>query len=652
MYFQKILPYILCCRFCLSLAAQTSTIDSLEHVLASGKLNPLERYQALLDISREYEYIDTAKSIAFVREALILAQNNGLKKEEANAYIALSYRYYNTDTAKNRTYAMEALSVAQSTGLEDVQASAYKVLGNYYLSIDQYYLSHVNYKAAEKLLLKINDRKELQNVYHNLMILFYLIGDDENTIYYGNKALELMTGQGTMMPNEFTVQYILGFARFRNNREQEALDFFLDMYQKAKLLNIDKMNTGNITMFIAQTYMNQERYREALPYLYATREYFEAGHLFISNVYSWIATTYVMLHQVDSAEYYLAKVLNTPFIDDDAKLTLLYSRSEVESAKEDYRSALEIYRKYHHLSDSIAKAKKTTEMARVRNWHELEQKDNENMMLQEEHQKKRWLITVLAITMILILALLVLSVFFYRQNREKNRKLKELHTVKDKLFSVIAHDLRSPVSSLTSMLELANNNMLDAETQAQLFRDISMRVDDTHSLLDNLLRWSKSQMKGIAPLPTYFDVQNEMQTLMVNLQNIATAKQITLNNRIGNQEVYADRDMFAVVVRNLITNAIKYTSAEGEVTLSSELSDNMLVISVKDTGTGMSQEIQDSLFKLPKTRSQRGTRNESGAGLGLVLCSDFVKANGGSIWFTSMQGEGSTFSFSVPVKGN
>jgi signal transduction histidine kinase len=324
----------------------------------------------------------------------------------------------------------------------------------------------------------------------------------------------------------------------------------------------------------------------------------------------------------------------------------------LEAEKGDYRNALESYKKYHQFSDSIAKAKRTTEIARMRNWHELEQKDNENILLQEERQKQHRLITILAGTLVLLLALLSLSVYFYRQSIAKNRELKELHTVKDKLFSVIAHDLRSPMGSLMSMLKLADNNMLDTGTQAQLLRDISMRVDDTHGLLDNLLRWSKSQMQGIAPAPAYFDAQNEIQTLMISLQNIASAKQITLNNRIGNQEVYADRDMFAVVVRNLITNAIKYTSDGGNVTLNSELSGNMLVISVKDAGTGMTQEIQNSLFKLTETKSQRGTRNESGAGLGLVLCADFVKANGGSIWFASTQGEGSTFYFNIPVKGN
>ena len=157
-------------------------------------------------------------------------------------------------------------------------------------------------------------------------------------------------------------------------------------------------------------------------------------------------------------------------------------------------------------------------------------------------------------------------------------------------------------------------------------------------------------MQGIVPSPSFFDVHDGSRSVTDSLYHIAAAKTITLNNRIAKQQVYADRDMFAVVVRNLTMNAIKYTSAEGEVTLASEPKDNMLVISVNDTGTGIPQEMQDKLFQLSETKSQRGTNNESGTGLGLVLCADFVKANGGRIWFTSKQGEGSTFFFSVPVK--
>jgi signal transduction histidine kinase len=159
-------------------------------------------------------------------------------------------------------------------------------------------------------------------------------------------------------------------------------------------------------------------------------------------------------------------------------------------------------------------------------------------------------------------------------------------------------------------------------------------------------------MQGVVLSPVYFDVQNEIRIITDSLQDTAASKMITLNSHIGKQEVFADRDLFDVVVRNLVTNAIKFTSSGGVVTLNSELSDNMLAVSVKDTGTGMTQKVQDNLFKISETKSKQGTNNESGIGLGLILCADLVKANGGKIWFTSVEGEGSTFYFSVPKKSS
>jgi len=264
---------------------------------------------------------------------------------------------------------------------------------------------------------------------------------------------------------------------------------------------------------------------------------------------------------------------------------------------------------------------------------------------EEVYAQARKTISLLAV----IFVLLVLSVYFYIKLVEMNRELKRLHAVKDKLFSVIAHDLRSPIGSLISVLKLVNKKNLDAEMQAELLRDITSKVDDAYGLLDNLLRWSKSQMQGIVPVFAFFDVQEESLSVTDNLQAIANDKNIVLENHIGMQKVFADRDIFAVVLRNLVMNAIKYSFADGKITIASKPSEKMLVISVEDSGMGMPQEVQDNLFKLTETKSRHGTNNETGTGLGLVLCANFVKANGGNIWFSSAPDKGSTFYFSVSV---
>ena len=631
--FRILILNILCWCLCVTLGAQITKIDSLIQALDKG--NDLEKGRLLLDISEEYMSIDTAKSRMYIMEALLLAQKKGLEKIERDAYFAL---------------------------------------GNYYSLTDQPYLSYINYKKVEKLYIKHNDKNRLCGLYHNLMTLFYEIEDMDNVVYYADKILEIVAERYDLTTLQyissdtlnladkpynlpslmFGAQFFKGMARYKYNEGEEALDYFLDMLRKSILMNAKYNYPAYIAWQCGKIYIKQNLPREALRYLHWVREDFEAkeelGNL--SSAYAYLAEAYVMLQRTDSAEYFMNKAWEYPIIYEDTKLELYRVSSLIDFNKNDYRNALESYKKHHHLYDSIAKAGKSAEITRMRNWYELEQKDNENILLQQEYQKKHRLILILQGALVMIFALLALTIFFYRKNSKKNRELKELHGVKDKLFSVIAHDLRSPIGSLMSLLMMSNENMLDADMQAQLFKDISNEVNDIYGLLDNLLRWSKSQMQGIIPTPTYFDAQEASCEVTDTLQSIALSKKIDLVNRIGCQQLYADHNMFFVVVRNLTMNALKYTSAGGEVTLSSELSGNMLVISVKDTGIGMSQEIQNKLFNLSETKSRRGTNNESGVGLGLILCADFAKANGGNIWFSSKQEEGSTFFFSIPVKRN
>jgi len=621
---RKSILCLLCWCLCATLAAQTvNDIDSLEQVLASVRHTQSEKVDALLKLSHVHLFVDSAKCRAYATEALQLSQKFGLKLEEARVNVAL---------------------------------------GNFYSFVILPRRAHSHYIKAEKVFIELKDMERLHKTYTNMMNLFYFIRDYDNTAYYANKVLSMDT-EWSSWKLTLSAQFYIGDARFRNNYTTEALDYFLDLYHKAFFiedsLSTDREVSSAIGMRCADIYFYMKRPHEILLLEHRARiNCLNEGATFkLGLIYNNLAQAHAMLHNIDSAEYYIKKTLDAHMITNQM-YGVYFAAAKVDSLKGDYLSALANFQKFHHISDSLSKDEKTTEMARVKLWYEFDQKELENTLMQQEYQKQRKLIMVLVISLVMILILLAIAVFFYRkiteknhEITEKNHEMKELHAVKDKLFSVVAHDLRSPMGALISTLKLAGENRLDTETQALLLKDVSDKVDDTYGLLDNLLHWAKSQMQGIVPAPAYFDVQKESHAIMDTLQNVAAAKGITLYNLIESHQVYADRDMFAVVLRNLITNAIKFTSAKGELTLSSELSGDMLTVSVKDTGTGIPQEIQDKLFKLSETKSQRGTGNESGTGLGLVLCDDFVKANGGSIWFTSVQDEGSTFFFNLPTNG-
>ena len=623
---KKLFVFFLSCLFCTTVAAQISKIDSLE------------------------------QNLVHLRAMSSFKSNN---VERAKEHLQLSYEYRGVDTTKCRLNALEALKLTRNAG--SIEGEAYFALARYYQIADIAYMAHVNYQEAEKIFTKHNDKENLLKVNRNMMMLFNYIEDKKSSAIYARKVQEMIAersaweGRSEKEIREdqsigITAEFILGWAYLEDDGGQEALDFYLKMFQKANALD-DHLNTYFIASNCGDLFIEQNRLREALKFLHLTRNNFETGRMMVMpETYGLLAEAYAMLGKVDSAQFYIKKAQKLSFETDDTRKVLLRALSALEASKGNYRGALTNFKQYHLLSDSINKDRRMEEIGRMRNWQELEQKDKENSNLQKDKERQLKFTIALSILLTVILILLGLTISFYRKAHKNNQELKHLHTVKDKLFSVVAHDLRGPMGALVSMLKMVNNGMLNAEMQTQLLKDITNRVDDTYNLLDNLLRWSKSQMQGMVPAPVYFNAQEESRSVTDTLQGIAASKMITLTNRIDNYKVFADKDMFAVLVRNLTTNALKYTSKEGEVALDAKMSDNMLVISVKDTGTGMPQEVQDKLFKLSETKSKRGTNNESGTGLGLVLCADFVKANGGRVWFTSKQGEGSTFFFSIPMK--
>jgi len=237
--------------------------------------------------------------------------------------------------------------------------------------------------------------------------------------------------------------------------------------------------------------------------------------------------------------------------------------------------------------------------------------------------------------------------------KKSDSKLKESNDTKDKFFSIIAHDLRSPFNNILGFSELLienSNNYEAAETEKYL-GIINSSANNTLILLDNLLNWAKSQTGKISFNPEKIILSNVILEIIKLKKSIAKAKNISLNYFSSDEiEVYADENMLKTVLRNLIFNAIKFTKLGGHINIYAVSIQDHVEISISDNGVGMKDETRKKLFNISTNITTKGTANEKGSGLGLVLCKEFVEKLGGNIWVESEEGKGSTFHFTLPYK--
>jgi two-component system, sensor histidine kinase and response regulator len=237
------------------------------------------------------------------------------------------------------------------------------------------------------------------------------------------------------------------------------------------------------------------------------------------------------------------------------------------------------------------------------------------------------------------------------QLKEREKQLRELNATKDKLFSIIAHDLRSPFSSILGFSEPLDENEKNknCNESEQSLATINSTAKSTLTLLDNLLNWAKSQIGQIRFETEKLNLSITIQEIIEILDSNAKIKNISLNHsQSGNFEILADPNMLKTVLRNLICNAIKYSNINGEIDISAISEQNQITISVSDNGVGMNKEAIDNLFKIDTIVTTKGTAKESGSGLGLIICKEFVEIHSGKIWVESEIGKGSKFIFTIP----
>jgi len=234
----------------------------------------------------------------------------------------------------------------------------------------------------------------------------------------------------------------------------------------------------------------------------------------------------------------------------------------------------------------------------------------------------------------------------------KNEQLRELNATKDKFFSIIAHDLKAPFSGILGFSEILRDEAqnLDIGLIESYANNINSTAHQTFKLLENLLDWAKMQQNGFSFEPVPISFNYILNTEIEGLKTNADQKNIALVNKTAKEIILtADEKLLSSVLRNLMSNAVKFTHKGGKVFIEAKMKLDSVEISISDTGVGMDNETLQKLFKIEDSFTSRGTENEKGTGLGLLLCKEFVEKHGGKIWVNSEKGKGSTFTFSIPL---
>lgn len=442
----------------------------------------------------------------------------------------------------------------------------------------------------------------------------------------------------------------------------------------------DTARIGYIYLIKGAVYRNLEKYAEAVSaFERAYEAYLKTSPEDIPNILTNISYNYASMKRFDEAVIYAENSLSIAR-SYGTKAYIAESMAALVNAyklKGDYRSAFDHYNLYQtYMIDSLTKSQNEDLMNEVRTKYETEKKEIENIALkaQVENQRLTTISSIVILTMLVIVVTVLIILNRQKSKTEKllldqkirieaanaellklnaeikenERRLENLNTVKDRWFTIVTHDIRSPISTLITTLDSVN--MLEPEELKSMLTDIQQQVQTTFQLIENLLQWAYSQMSGIQVEAERFNIRDIIGNNINLLSYAAANKQVTINSHVKeNIEVFADINMIDLVLRNLVSNAIKFSNKGGSISIDAAVNREFCDLTISDTGVGMTQEEVSQLFHSEKTESRPGTQNERGVGLGLILCDSFIRSNNGKISVTSEKGKGTQFHVSIPL---
>lgn len=604
-------------------------------------------------------------------------------EEKVSIFCQISELYWQRSFDTSLIMAIHAYNIAETLAEPALAATSLYMIGNAYYLLGDFPNSMDFYLQALELREELGDSNDIASSYNNIGAVYLHMNDDRKALEYFKRSGSIFNTLGDDY-QLFPILNNIGAVYVDNGIFDTAYQYFNQAYE------IAERNGNDVNLSIALTNLGENALSMGL---YAQSEQYQERAYEISTklgdkgmmatIKSNLGRLYLTrkefpraLAAFQESLVHAREINSLPIIQENYK-----NLSDYYSQMGDYRQALRMYRIYASVKDSIMSQEGLMQIKELElkfNARSLQQEiellRKDNMIQNLQQTRLKYGIISLAVV---ILALILLFVVYYQRNQfkkkttrlleEKNlqlekankklqeseKHLKELNSTKDKFFSIIGHDLRNPLNALLGFSELISGNSREYSTEEiqKYSKIINEAAKNIHMLIENLLEWSRSQSGNIEYNPQETDLTPIIEEISKIFKIQAEKKSISLETRVKDGTlVYADRNLLSTILRNLINNAVKFTSKNGGVTITGEQTGEEVTISVKDTGVGMTEDQLGSLFSLVHEPSRLGTAEEKGTGLGLILCKEFVDKHGGKIWAESEPEKGSTFTLTLPNK--
>jgi len=587
---------------------------------------------------------------------------------------SLAYGYYRISADSVFLYSRKALAYAKEAGYDKGQSVSLRLLGNGY-SLNGDYTNMLScYQQALAIAEKIKNPLLIAKSIINMAIMYYSrVGQIDEALALMEKAGNIFQSIGDSLDLIKSLQS-RGSIWVDQKQYEKALEMYRRSAEIARAMKNDYMlvttndNIGGI-------FYAKGQYKEALPYFLETVTYFNHtdDRMRISRASNNAATAYLHLRNYPEALKYARQGLAEATVVKSLRQIMDADQILADSyeAKGDAQNALKYFKLYKYYSDSILNETMLKKTAKLEAKYEY---DKKAALLKEEQEKKdalhKHFVRIkelqISIAVLLIIFLTVLAFLLFRSRaikqknnqllRENNEKIEHQaiqllinNKEKDKLFSIIAHDLKMPLYSLRHMLALLKEGALPEAKLNQIIQELSRDADYSSELVSNLLAWAGSQMNGRVITPAALPLQQVINDILAFFTRQALEKKIELKNELHpDLTAWADRAMLEVLVRNLVSNSIKFCNAGDTIAIEGKKIDGFVEVCVMDTGIGIEEDI---LKKISSKESVTtfGTDNERGTGLGLLLCREFAEANQGVFRVESNPGKGSRFYFTLPL---